>query len=61
MSTIDRDCVLVVDDEEWIDEIIQEVLRRQGFCEISHINPELALNFFEANPKNYFRYGATIF
>lgn len=49
MNKIDRDCILVVDDEEWIDEIIEEMLRRQEICEISHMNPESALTFFEEN------------
>jgi PleD family two-component response regulator len=45
----DRDSILIVDGQEWIDETLEEMLRREGFSEISHLNPELALQFFVAN------------
>ncbi|MHB8108531.1 MAG: response regulator [Syntrophorhabdaceae bacterium] len=49
IDIMDRDSILIVDDQEWIDETLEEMLRREGFSEISHMNPELALKFFEAN------------
>jgi circadian clock protein KaiB len=57
MITEARDCVLVVDDEEVIDELIQEMLREDGFCEVSHMDPEAALAHFE---KDHQRLGLAI-
>lgn len=49
MMSETRNCVLVVDDEPAVDQLIQAMLRAEGFCEVSHMDPEVALTFFEGN------------
>lgn len=43
-------CVLVVDDEKMIEEMIQRLLERRGLKTCSFADPNLALRFFEENP-----------
>lgn len=48
MDPVPRDCILVVDDEE-IHEIFEHILRKEGYCEISYMDPESALEYFRIN------------
>lgn len=41
--------ILVVDDEEQIEGYIQELLQRQGYEQVSFVDPEKALEFFRQN------------
>lgn len=42
--------ILVVDDEKWIEEIVQEQAKRSGYQTYSFTNPREALSFVQTDP-----------